>query len=178
MAAASAEPWAWLTVAIYIDAAGGREASARAALAEVLSGTNLPATVNWHVAAELSEAVAILGDRAAAARLYTMLAPNARLFPVVARGGICIGSAQYFVARLASTLGRTDEAELRLRRAITENLRIGAAPRAAIALSRLGELTGDRATLLEAAARADAFEMHGVAQRARAAAHATLAYAS
>ena len=36
MAAASAEPWAWLTVAIYIDAAGGREASARAALAEVL----------------------------------------------------------------------------------------------------------------------------------------------
>ena len=82
------------------------------------------------------------------------------------------------MARLASTLGRTDEAELRLRRAITENLRIGAAPRAAIALSRLGELTGDRATLLEAAARADAFEMHGVAQRARAAAHATLAYAS
>ena len=82
-----------------------------------------------------------LGDREAAALLHATLEPHARLFPVVARGGVCIGSAQYFLARLANALGRPDEAELRLRRAITENLRIGAGPRATIALARLGELT-------------------------------------
>jgi hypothetical protein len=178
MAAASAEPWAWLTYVVLIDAAAGRRASAREALAEVLHGSNLPSTVNWHVAADLGEAVTLLGDRDAAARLHEHLTPNARLFPVVARGGICLGSAQYFVGRLAGVLGHEDEAELRLRRAVTENLRIGAAPRAAIALYRLGELTGDRRTLLDAAARAAALDMPGYAQRARAAAEATLAYAS
>jgi len=176
-AAASAEPWAWLTYLAYIDAVAGDETSAREALDQVVRDDNLPDTVNWHVMADLAEAIATLGDREAAATLHAKLAPNARLFPVVARGGICLGSAQYFVARLATVLGRRDEAELRLRRAVTENFRIGAGPRGTIALERLGLLLDDRDILLEAAARADALEMPAVAERARAAAHAGLAYA-
>ena len=72
---------------------------------------------------------------------------------------------------LAHALGRPDEAELRLRRAITENLRIGARPRATIALARLGELLLERGetarareTLREAAAQADELDMPGVAR--------------
>ena len=90
--------------------------------------------------AYVAETATLLRDREAAELLYATLEPHARLFPVVARGGACIGSVQYFIAGLAQTLGRSDEAELRLRRAITENLRIGARPRATIALARLGEL--------------------------------------
>ena len=112
MAAASAEPWAWLTVAIYIDAAGGREASAARSTGR---GAERHQPAGHRQLARGGRAVRGGGDprRPRGRRAAdTILAPNARLFPVVARGGICIGSAQYFVARLASTLGRTDEAEL------------------------------------------------------------------
>ena len=180
MAASSAEPWAWLTCLAYFDASVGDETSAQETLSEVMRGGDLPDTVNWHVLTELGEAATLLGDTQAAADLHAKLAPNARLFPVVARGGICLGSAQYFVGRLAGALGREDEAELRLQRAVTENLRMGAGPRATIALHGLGELRGDRDMLLEAAAQADALDMPGIAERARAAAHAApaAAYAS
>ncbi|MDA0162072.1 AAA family ATPase [Solirubrobacter ginsenosidimutans] len=182
-AAASAQPWAWLTYLAYVDAGTGRDDGAREVVAEMLrdGGRNLPDTVNWHVLCDLGEAVALLGDEDSAAILHAKLAPHARLFPVVARGGLCLGSAEYFVGRLASTLGRHDEAEWRLRRAVGENLRIGARPRATIALMRLGELLADRgdeengrATLLEAAAQAGALDMPGVAARALAAAARTV----
>ena len=68
--------------------------------------------------------------------------------PGCSRSSPAAGSAsapiQHALARLAHALGRPDEAELRLRRAITENLRIGARPRATIALARLGELLLER----------------------------------
>ena len=183
-AKASAEPWSWLAYVAYLDAVNGREDDARDALRELVAdgGAKLPCGLNWHVLAYVGEAAAMLGDRDAAELLYAKLEPHARLFPVVARGGICIGSIQYFLAGLAHALGRPDEAELRLRRAITENLRIGARPRATIALARLGELLLERGetergreTLREAAVQADELEMTGVAQRARAAARGGLA---
>jgi hypothetical protein len=172
MAGSSAEPWAWLTCLAYFDAAEGDHASARDTLADVMRDGNVPDTVNWHAMTELAEAAAILEDRESAATLHAKLAPNARLFSVVARGGICLGSTQYAVGRLAATLDRRDEAELRLRRAVTENRRIGARPRATIALQRLGELRSDPELLRQAAAQADALDMPGLAERSRAAAHA------
>jgi hypothetical protein len=178
MAGSSVEPWAWLTCLAYFDASMGEHQSAQETLTEVMSSQNLPDTVNWHVLAELAEAATLVGDTDSAEPLHARLAPNARLFPVVARGGICLGSTEYFLGRLASALGRTEEAEQRLERAVAENRRIGAAPRAVIALHRLGELRGDRDTLLAAAAQADALDMPGVAERARAAAHRVAAYAS
>ncbi len=168
MAASSAQPWAWLTCLAYFDAANGDHDAARDALNDVMRDAKLPDTVNWHVMRELAEAAAIVGDRESAARLHDKLAPHARLFSVVARGGICLGSTQYYLGRLADTLGRPDEAELRLRRSITENLRINARPRATIALQRLGELRDDHELLQQAAAKADALDMPGVAARSRA----------
>ena len=142
----SAEPWSWLSVVAYLDAVNGNTGAARQALGELVAdgGAKLPTGLNWHVLAYVAETATLLRDREAAELLYAKLEPNARLFPVVARGGACIGSVQYFIAGLAQTLGRSDEAELRLRRAITENLRIGARPRATIALARLGELLAER----------------------------------
>ena len=179
-AAASADPFAWLVSVVLIDAVRGDQAGARRQLARLMAdfGPDMPAGVNWPVLGDLAEAVTLLGDRAAAARVYERLEPNARLFPVIARGGICLGSAQYFLGRLATALGRRDEAELRLRRALTENLRVGAHPRATLARFRLGELRGDRDLLLEAATRADELEMTGIAAKARRAADADLAYAA
>lgn len=182
----SAEPWSWRTCVVRLDAVTGHAGRARAALRELMTGygPDLPAGVNWHVHGDLAETAALLGDRDTAARLYARLAPNAQLFPVIARGGICIGSAQYATARLATALGRDDEAELRLRRAITENRRVGARPRAVIALLRLGELYAERGdvrareTLLDAAGQAEALEMTGVARHARDAAERSYALAA
>ena len=56
-------------------------------------------------------------------------------------------------------------------------MRIGAAPRATIALAQLGELRADRELLLGAASRADALAMPVVADRARRTAHTLAAYA-
>ena len=93
---------------------------------------------------------------------------------MIARGGVCAGSAEYYVARLAATLGRLDEAEARLRRAIAENTRIGATARATHALAHLGEVVAERGDpergrelLLEAAAQADEQDMPEVARAAR-----------
>lgn len=179
-AATSAEPWAWKTCIAFHDAALGDTAAARRTFAALMDalGPDRPAGVNWHALGNLADTAALLDDRDAAARLYPRLAPHAALFPVVARGGLCLGSAEYFVGRLAATLGRRDEAERRYRRAIEANLRIGARPRATIARWRLGELLGSRATLLQAAADAQALGMSGVAERARAAADSPLALAA
>ena len=186
-AKASAEPWSWLSYVAYLDAELGDTDRARRALRELVAdgGAKLPRGLNWHVLAYIGETAATVGDLEAADLLYTALEPHARLFPVVARGGICIGSIQHALARLAHALGRPDEAELRLRRAITENLRIGARPRATIALARLGELLLERGevergreTLREAAAQADALDMTGVASRARKVARGGLAVAA
>jgi tetratricopeptide (TPR) repeat protein len=128
---------------------------------------------NWHAACILAEAAVLVGDREAGAALYALLEPHARLFPVIARAVVCLGSAEYYVGRLAGLLGRHDEAVARLRRAVAENDRAGAGPHAATALLRLGETLargGDqeaaRDMLQQAAKRAEALDMPALAAEA------------
>ncbi len=163
-AATSAEPWAWLSYLARRHTVHGDPERAREIVSQLTrdGGANLPDGVNWHTACDLAEAIAELGDRDAAAVVHARLAPHARLFAVIARGGVCLGSTEYYLARLAGTLGRLDEAETRMRRAVTENTRVGAPACAIRALHRLGELVaergdpeGGRELLLKAAARAD-----------------------
>ena len=77
--------------------------------------------VNWLQACLLADAAADLGDTAAAAYLHDRLEPYADLFAVIARGAGCYCSTELYLGRLAATLGRLDEAEARLRRAVAVN---------------------------------------------------------
>jgi len=174
----AAEPLAgvaWKAGLALVDAEVGDTDSARRRIAELTRGgsARLPMNANWHAACLLAEATANVGDREAAAMLYALLRPHVRLFPVVARGVSCYGSTEYFVGRLAAVLGRLDEAESRLRRAVSENDRAGAQPRVALALNALGEVLAARSrraeardALAEAAERAEALQMPALATRA------------
>ncbi len=71
-----------------------------------------------------SEGAVALGDARAQATLYDRLVPFADLH--AAGGPIFYGSMQRPVGRLAASLGRPEEAEDRLRRALAEHRRIGA----------------------------------------------------
>jgi tetratricopeptide (TPR) repeat protein len=71
-----------------------------------------------------SEGAVALGDSEAQATLYERLVPFADLH--AAAGPIFYGSMQRPVGRLAASLGRFDEAEDHLRRALAEHRRIGA----------------------------------------------------
>jgi tetratricopeptide (TPR) repeat protein len=155
---ASAE---WLVYVALIDAETGATDAARGLVRELARDgcRALAMDANWHGACILAEAAAVVGDREAGAALYPLLAPHARLFPVIARGVGCLGSAEYYVGRLAGLLGRHDEAVARLRRAVAANDREGAGPHAATALLRLGEALADRDLLRQAAGRADALDM-------------------
>ena len=186
-ATTSAEPWAWLSYLARRHTVHGNPERAREIVSQLTrdGGSNLPDGVNWHTACDLAEAIAELGARDAAAVVHARLAPHARLFGVIARGGVCLGSTEYYLARLAGTLGRLDEAEARMRRAVTENTRVGAPACAIRALHRLGELVaergdpeGGRELLLKAAAQADELAMPMVADMARTSADATLALSS
>ena len=112
----------------------------------------------------------LVGDREAGAALYALLEPHARLFPLIARAVGCLGSNEYYVGRLAGLLGRHDEAEARLRRAVAENDRAGAGParrrRAAAprrGAHRGGEQEAARDVLQQAAQRAEALDMPALA---------------
>jgi tetratricopeptide (TPR) repeat protein len=124
-----------------IDAESGAIEDARRQVAEFgRDGCRaLAMDANWHAACVLAEAAVIVGDREAGAALYALLEPHADLFPLIARGVGCFGSNEAYVGRLAGLLGRHDEALARLRRAVAENDRAGAAPHAAVSLLRLGE---------------------------------------
>jgi tetratricopeptide (TPR) repeat protein len=151
-----------------IDAETGATEDARRRVHELSRDgcSALAMNANWHAACILAETAVLVADRAAGAALYELLEPHAGLFPVVARAVGCLGSAEYYVGRLAGLLGRHDEAVARLRRAVTANDRAGAGPHAAIALLRLGETliqAGEqesaRDVLRQAARRADALGM-------------------
>ena len=148
-------------------------------------GAKLPRGLNWHVLAYVAEAAARLGDREAAELLYATLEPHARLFPVVARGGVCLGSVQYSLARPGARArtarrGRAapaprDHREPADRRPPARDDRAG---RLGELLLERGETERGRETLREAAAQADELDMPGVASRARAAARGGLAVAA
>ena len=165
----------WLANVALYDAETGAVEDARRVVRELSSDgcRALAMDANWHGACSLAEAAVLVHDREAGAALYELLEPHAALFPVIARAVGWLGSAEYFVGRLAGLLGRDEEAEARLRRAVDENERAGAGPHAATALLHLGEALarrGDHAAardvLQQAAGRAGELEMPAVAARA------------
>jgi DNA-binding SARP family transcriptional activator len=166
--AASPAAAEWLVYAALLDAETGATQDARRLVSELARDgcSALAMDANWHGACILAEAAVLVDDRDAGAALYGLLEPHARLFPVIARAVASLGSAEYYLGRLAGLLGRHDEAVARLRRAVAENDRAGAGPSAAAALLRLGEtLThggeqdAARDVLQQAAQRADALAM-------------------
>jgi DNA-binding SARP family transcriptional activator len=172
----------WLVYVALVDAATGAREEARRLLRELTREDALAMNANWHAACVLADAAALVGDREAGATLYALLEPHAQLFPVIARAVGCLGSAEAYLGRLAGLLGRHDEAVTRLRHAVAENDRAGAAPHAASALLRLGEeLTARgepaaaRDVLQQAAKRAEALDMTVLAADAARLLHATAA---
>ncbi len=171
-AAASPAATEWLVWVALLDAETGATEDARRLVYKLArdGGSALAMDANWHGACVLGDAAVLVGDREAGAALYGLLEPHARLFPVVARAVGCLGSAEYYVGRLAGLLGRHDEAVSRLRRAVAENDRAGAGPHAAGALLALGETLARggepesaRDVLQQAAKRADALAMPALA---------------
>ena len=183
MASSSPAGNAWATWLAEIDAHTGETARAHRLVSELTRDhcAALPLDANWHALCDLAEAAATLGDREAAANLHARLAPHARLFPVVARAVACYGSTEYYLGRLAATLGRHDEAERRLQAALEHNDRIGALPRAALCLVHLADALNERGdaarardALAKAAGRAEALDMPALAATANRAFHAPL----
>lgn len=176
-AAASGEPAPWLAWQAMIDAATGRHDDAQATIDRLASNdfADLPMRANWLAACELAEAVADVGDRPAAAALHRRLAPHANLFAVIGRGVGCENVTEHYLGRLEETLGNHDAAAFRLRRAVTINDRVGAAPYAAWSLACLGrslavrgDLSSARKALTESIDRAALLGMDNLADDARA----------
>jgi DNA-binding SARP family transcriptional activator/tetratricopeptide (TPR) repeat protein len=168
-------PEPWLAAVAHIDARSGRHDSARELL-ERLTRTGVAMDVNWLQACLLADAAADLGDVGAAAHLHGRLEPYTDLFPVIARGAGCYCSTELYLGRLAATLGRLDEAESRLRRAVAVDDAVGSPTFAAISMLRLGgvlaergDAAGARDTLTETVARAEALAMPTLAAAAAAA---------
>ncbi|HEV2776459.1 MAG TPA: AAA family ATPase, partial [Solirubrobacteraceae bacterium] len=166
--AASPAANGWRVHLALLDAETGAIEDARRLVAELARDGAIALTmdVNWHAASILAEAAVQVGDVEAGAALYALLEPHAALFPLIARAVGCLGSNELYVGRLAGLLGRHDEAEVRLRRAVAENDRADAGPHAALALMRLGEALGARGereaareVLQRAQQRADALAM-------------------
>jgi DNA-binding SARP family transcriptional activator/tetratricopeptide (TPR) repeat protein len=173
-AANSPVPEPWLAVVARIDARRGHHDSARELLGR-LTVAGVAMDVNWLQACLLADVAADVGDPAAAAYLHDRLEPYADLFAVIARGGGCYCSTELYLGRLAAVLGRLDEAEARLRRAIAVDEAAGSPPYAAIAMLRLGGVlaergdeTGARDVITETVARSEALGMPALASEATA----------
>jgi DNA-binding SARP family transcriptional activator len=164
----------WLAAAAYVDARAGRHDGARQLLRR-LTATGVAMDVNWLQACLLAEVAGDLGDATAAAYLHERLEPYADLFAVIARGAGCYCSTELYLGRLAATLGRLDEAEARLRRAVAVNEAARSPAYAATAMLRLGgvlaergDAAGARDVLAETVARAEALAMPALAAAAAA----------
>ena len=169
-----AEPW--LAAVAYADARAGRHDSARTLLEQLTAG-GVTMDVNWLQACLLADAAADLGHVDAAAYLHGRLEPHAELFAVIARGAGCYCSTELYLGRLAGTLGRLDEAEARLRRAVAVNEAAGTPAFAGVAGLRLGtvlaergDAAGAREVLGRTVARAEELAMPALAAAAAAAA--------
>jgi DNA-binding SARP family transcriptional activator/tetratricopeptide (TPR) repeat protein len=168
-------PEPWLAAVAYFDARSGRHDSARELL-ERLTAAGVSMDVNWLQACLLADAAAELDHPTAAANLHKRLEPYADLFAVIARGAGCYCSTELWLGRLAATLGRLDEAEARLRRAVAINDAAGSSSYAAVSMLRLGGVLAERGdgpaardVLSETIARAEALAMPALAAAAAAA---------
>jgi DNA-binding SARP family transcriptional activator len=125
--------------------------------------------------AELTNALAVLGEPGPAALLLARLAPYASRNIVNARGAAGYGVAAHYVAVLAALLDRREEAEERFEQALRGNAALGARPwlartqeRYAAFLVAHGDAARGRALAAEAAASARALGLARVAEQAAA----------
>jgi DNA-binding CsgD family transcriptional regulator len=125
-------PVAWAGVSQFLLQAGDREAAvelyerARAAL------PTLPRNTRWFPTVALTAAVAAqLGDAETGTRCYELLRPDARYFVNSAVG--TYGAVSRILGEVALALGRLDEADLLLGKAVRMETRIGALPFAVLA---------------------------------------------
>ena len=168
-------PEPWLAAVARIDARQGRHDSARELLGR-LTAAGVVMDVNWLQACLLADVAADVGDATAAAHLHDRLEPYADLFAVIARGAGCYCSTELYLGRLAATLGRLEEADARLRRAVAVNDAAGSPTFAAVSMLRLGGVLADRGdaarahdVLAKTVARAEALAMPALAAEAAAA---------
>ena len=112
-------PEPWLAAVTYADARSGRHDSARTSLEQLTAG-GVTMDVNWLQACLLADAAADLGPRGMPRRyLHGRLSTARRpLRGDRPRRGLLLLNEELYLGRLAATLGRLDEAEARLRRAV------------------------------------------------------------
>lgn len=130
-----------------LGATSGAVTDARTALASLRSGglRAVPSSSIW-LATMLGvcEAAHTLGDVAAAAEAYELLAPYAEL-PIMASLGVaCYGSAHRPLGLAAWTMGRLDAAVAHLEAAIAAELAIANIPRHAVDLAALADALDKR----------------------------------
>jgi tetratricopeptide (TPR) repeat protein len=104
---------AWRCMRCWLAAQAGNPTQARTDL-DLLARDDfapLPHDANWLSAIfELTQAVCLLNDRHRAGQLYELLAPFQDRHITAMRGSFSWGSAQYTLARLATTRGKLDHA--------------------------------------------------------------------
>jgi DNA-binding SARP family transcriptional activator/tetratricopeptide (TPR) repeat protein len=175
MARTSPVPGPYLSSLAIVLAASGRPDRARGIVAELVADdcALLPLNANWLGLCELADAIGELGEADAAAVVHAKLEPHARRFAVLARGVGCYHATDFYLGRCAAAMGRLDEAEARLRRALAAAAETGAHARIPAILLRLGEVLrargeGARAAdvLADAASRASALDIPALAERA------------
>jgi tetratricopeptide (TPR) repeat protein len=137
----------WRAALALVAALAGRSADAQEALDWLARDDfgRVPRDFAWLAGlALLAEVCSILGDQSRATVLYRLLQPFAHR-NVMAGDRTCWGAAAHYLGILAATIGRFDEAEQWLQRALDMNRRMGAAPWVARGLYELGRLQLHRA---------------------------------
>ncbi|HEV8573309.1 MAG TPA: AAA family ATPase [Dehalococcoidia bacterium] len=122
---------AWRAALAFIHSELGNHAEAGKELEYI--GRNefadLPWDMNWLTAVTLlSEVCCFVDDKTRATTLYDLLLPYARRNVVIGGQLVCLGPVSRFLALLAATLRRWDDAERHFKDALAMNQRMGARP--------------------------------------------------
>jgi class 3 adenylate cyclase len=149
---------AWRSALINFAAVAGDHEQAAAELERLAADdfSAVPRDINWLAGMGLlGEAVALLEDTERAAALYEALLPYEGLVIVAARAAASNGPVARTLGLLSGALGRFDDAERHLSRAIDASKRMGDRPFAAIAQGDLAkyllrrDAPGDRERALD-----------------------------
>jgi class 3 adenylate cyclase/tetratricopeptide (TPR) repeat protein len=171
---------AWRAWRAWLHTWAGNLAAAAADLDVVARGEfeALQPDYRWMGAvAQLSDVTAALGDRDRASVLYDALQPFADRNVVFGRTAAVLGSASHYLGQLAMALGRWDEADAHLQRALAMHVSMRAPPliahtqlaRAKLALSRgAGSKSAAASDAAQAAEIAGRLGMERLAAEARA----------
>ena len=126
---AAVPAWRAATALVYADL--GLDAAARQEFEQLAANefADLPRNADWMIAmATLAQLCAYLRDGARGALLYERLRPYAERCVVVGHGLVCLGSVQRFLALLAASQRRWEEAEAHFADAVQRNRELGAVP--------------------------------------------------